>query len=532
MHDVIVIGGGVNGLVAGALFARQKLSTLILERRPEAGGAAVTSEIAPGFRVPRLSHALGPMRPDVLRALRLDRAGLEFVRPDPAITTIGRGVLSLHPDVVLTSASINQVSPADAARWREFVQVAARLARLLADIGHAPPPASFSDRGRGGLWQLWQVARQTRGLGPRGLARLARWVTMPMADILAEWFESPLLKAAIAANAIFGNPAGPRSPGTGALWLQRLACDSAPAGSGVTVRGGPGTLAAALQMSALDSGAQLRTDARVVQIVIASGRARGVVLDNGDTIAAGAVVSAVDPRQTLLSLVDPIELEPSIRERARQYRARGVTGKINLALSGTPVFTALHGDAVPMRGRLLIAPDLDYLERAYDAIKYGDLSETPWLEISIPSMVDPTLAPDGQHVMSIYAHFVRASSAKRGDQGDWRSDRRARLYQAALNVLAEHAPNVPSLIVQSDVLTPDDLEDGWGLSGGHIFHGETAIDQTWIARPFLGCSRYRTPIDGLYLAGAGTHPGGGLTGGSGLVAAHAICLDIRTRRRR
>lgn len=528
MHDVIVIGGGVNGLVAGAMFAKQKLSTLILEQRSDVGGAATTSEISPGFHAPRLSHALGPLRNDVIRALRLDRgAGLEFITPDPSLTSLGRGqVLSLHPDVVLTAGSINGVSPSDAARWREFVQVTSRQSRLLDYFNRQAPPV-FDEGTRGNLWQIWQLARRTRGLGPRELARLARWVPMSIADIVEEWFESGLVKAAIAAHAIFGNPVGPKSPGTGALWLQRLGSDPSPAGAGVTVRGGPGALAAALRKIALAAGAEVRTDARVARIAVTSQAARGVFLETGEDLPAHAVVSAVDPRQTLLKLVDPGDLTPTIRERATNYRARGVTAKVNLALSGSPAFTALHGDAVPMRGRLLIGPSLDYLEHAYDGIKYGDISAEPWLEISIPSMVDPGLAPDGCHVMSVNAHFVRGEA-----QSATGADLRGRVFQSVVNVLTQHAPSLQSLIVHRDVLTPPDLEEGWGLSGGHIFHGETTIDQSWMARPFLGCSRYRTPIDGLYLAGAGTHPGGGITGGSGFLAAKTIAKEIRDRRRR
>ena len=525
MHDVIVIGGGVNGLVAAAVLAKHKLSTLVIEQRPQTGGAAATTEITPGFRAPQLSHALGPIRRDVARALRLDRAGLDFITPDPSLTTIGDGhVISFHPDAILTAGSINAVAPHDAARWREFLLVTQRLARLIADLNrHAPPQFEMA---ASEIWRLVRLGRRARRLGARDLARLARWIVMPVADLLDEWFEDDLLKAAIAAHAIFGNPAGPRSAGTGAMLLQRLADDPAPAGSGATVRGGPGALAAALERIAVARGAQIRIDARVVRIATTHGAVSGVVLENGDTVQARSVVAAIDPRQTLLDLVDPEDLTPTIRERARNYRTRGVTAKINLALSGLPSFTGLHGDVVPMRGRLLIAPSPDYLERACDAIKYGQMSPDPWLEISIPSVIDPALAPEGCHVMSICAHFApyKLRDAR------W-ADARGRLYQSVLQVLTTHAPNLQALIVHREVLTPEDLERVWGLSGGHIFHGEPALDQSWMARPFPGCAQYRAPIDGLYLASAGTHPGGGLTGGPGFIAATTVLSEIKKRRR-
>ena len=525
MRDVIVIGGGVNGLVAGALLARAHLATLILDRQPVPGGAAITGELAPGFRAPTLSHALGPVHAAVARSLRLDRANITFVTPEPALTTLGRDgqFIVFHRDVVLTAASIHRLSPADAARWAEFVRTLERIAGVLGASHRQAPPAVDRPIARQ-WWQLLSLVRHARQLRHRDQTRLARWLPMSVADLLDEWFENDLLKAAIAAHAIFGTLAGPRSGGTGGRLLQCMADDPVPVGSGATAIGGPGALTQGLVGIAERAGATIRPNARVVRILTVAGRAAGVALEDGEEIIAESVVSAVDPRQTFLLLTDPAALPPTFVQRMRQFRARGVTAKINLALSSAPVFPALAGDELPLRGRLLIAPELDYLERAYDAAKYGDLSDEPWLELSIPTFGDPTLAPAGQHVMSVYVHFAprHLSDATWTDMAD-------AVYRRAIGVLDAHAPGLETLVIARQVITPEDLETQWGLSGGHIFHGEPALDQSWIARPLLGWARYVTPIDGLYLAGAGAHPGGGLTGLPGWLAAQTLREDLRKK---
>jgi phytoene dehydrogenase-like protein len=527
MSDVIVIGGGINGLVAGACLAKKRYSVLILDRRPTVGGAATTSEIAPGFKAPALSHALGPVHRDVIRAFDLDRAaGLRFITPDPALTALGTGDqhVVFHRDPVLTAASINGLSTRDAAQWQGFLHSAQRIAAVIAATSrHAAP--SIDDVGARDLWQLLRVGRRARALGSRDLARLMRWMPMPVADVASEWFEHELVRAAIAARAVFGSIAGPKSAGTGSVFLQRMAEDPMPVGSGLTVQGGPGALADALAAVARRAGAEIVTDRRVARVACENGRATGVVLDDGTEIPSRAVVSAVDPRQTLLELVNPGDLPPEFLERMRHYRSRGVTAKINLALSELPVFPAFHGDPLPLRGRLLVAPSTDYLERAHDAAKYGQISDEPWLEIAMPSIADPSLAPPGCHVMSIYVQ----AAPRRLRLAVW-ADQKATLYDRVIRVLDAHAPGFARLVVQREVLSPEDLETHWGVSGGHIFHGEPAIDQSWVARPLMGWAQYRTPVSGLLLASAGTHPGGGLTGMSGLLAGRAVAAALRGKR--
>ena len=344
MRDAIVIGGGLNGLVAGAALARRGLATTIVDQRPEVGGAAVTSEIAPGFRAPVLSHALGPIDPHVMRALRLDHAGLEFVTPDPALTSLGPDGRSLvfHRDPVLTAASIHQLSAGDASRWRGFLHTTQRIAGLIAELDHQTLP-SIDDMRTRDWWPLIKLGRRVRKLGRQDLARLTRWMPMAVADLAAEWFESDLLQAALCARAVFGNFAGPWSAGTGAMLLQWFAADAVPVGGGVTVKGGPGAVTQALAAIATKAGAQIVTGARVTRIGVRDGRASGVELDNGQALEARAIVAAIDPRRAILDLVDPVELPVRFRERMKHIRARGVTAKINLALSGAPVVPGAGG---------------------------------------------------------------------------------------------------------------------------------------------------------------------------------------------
>jgi phytoene dehydrogenase-like protein len=521
--DVLVIGGGPNALVAGTLIARRRLTVVVLEQRPVVGGGAITTEFVPGFHAPTLAHALGPFRADLAKALKLEGAGLQIIRPDPALTALGADGQSIviHRDPVFTAESINRLSQKDAGRWREFVDTMPRIASVLDRLNRHEAP-SLDAVSKRDAWHLFAAGRRARALGRTDMARLLRWMPMAVADVAAEWFDTDLLQAAVAAHAIFGNFAGPWSPGTGGMLLQRLASDPMPVGSGITAVGGPGGLSRALETAARQAGVTIRTGARVVRIVTRGGRVTGVALDTGEEIAARAVVSGIDPKRTLLDLLDPMDLDPTIRERARRIRARGVTAKIHLALSALPEFPALLGDALPMRGRLLVAPGIDYLECAFDAAKYGAFSPAPWLDIAIPSVLDPALAPAGQHVMSIAVH----AAPRHLRESTW-SDERDALYRTVLDTLAPRAPGLESLIIGAEVITPEDLETRWGFPGGHIFHGEPALDQWWFARPLLGWANHRTPIKHLYLCSAGTHPGGGITGGSGQLAAMEVLRSLK-----
>jgi len=345
---------------------------------------------------------------------------------------------------------------------------------------------------------------------------------MAVADLVAEWFESDLLQAAIAARGVFGTAQGPWSAGTSAVMLLNAAVDPAPGGSSITLKGGPGALTRAMADAAREAGAEIRTDAAVARILVTDGRASGVVLADGTEILARAVVSNADPRRTLLGMVDPIELDPGFLSKVRNYRCPGTTAKVNLALGGLPSF---HGVANPadLHGRVQIGASVDYIERAFDASKYGEIPAEPYLDITIPSIQDPSAAPEGRHVLSAYVQFVPYRLA---GGADWPS-MRDRLLQAVLRTLESHAPGIQALVEHAQVITPYDLEHTYGYTGGHILHGEPSLDQLFTMRPILGWAQYRMPIRSLYLCGAGTHPGGGITGGSGRNAAREIAADLK-----
>jgi phytoene dehydrogenase-like protein len=520
-HDVVIVGGGHNGLVTAFYLARGGMRPLVLERRDRVGGAAATEEIAPGYRAPVFSHAFNPLRPDVARDMQLDRHGLTLIASDPylaAPSPDGRAIL-FSRDPSKTTASIAAFSARDAARYHEFYESFGKIAALLRRMLDRPPPdidhPSTSD-----LWSLLQTGREFRGLGRRDGFRLLRWMPMAAADFVAEWFETDLLQAAIASRGIHGAFLGPWSAGTAAILLIGAALDPLPGGDSVTARGGPGALATALARAAEAAGARIRTDAGVDRVIIRDGAATGVVLEGGEEIAATTVVSNADPRTTFLALVDPLDLEPGFAARVRNYRAPGTVAKVNLALEGMPSFSAFSGSGGSQNGfsgRIHIGPGIDYLERAFDAAKYGTFADDLYLDVTIPSASDPSLAPPGHHIVSVHVQF--APYKLRG--ADW-DGRRDALGDAVLKTLAHYAPDIERRAVHRQVLTPLDLERSLGLSGGHIHHGELSLDQLFTMRPMLGWARYRTPIRNLFLCGAGTHPGGGIHGRCGRNAALEI----------
>jgi len=376
------------------------------------------------------------------------------------------------------------------------------------------------------LWNFLRLGRRVRGLEARDAYRVIRWLTMPVADLAEEWFENPLLRASIAARGIYASFAGPRSAGTSASVLLQAALDGYATAPAAFPRGGMGALTAALAAAARSFGAEIRTDARVAQIQIKDGAAIGVVLASGEEIAARTVVSDADPRHTLLRLVDAAVLGPDFVAKMSHYRSTGSAAKVNLALSRLPNFSALGAAGAPasaLGARIHIGASIDDLERAFDAVKYGELSTHPMLDIVIPTVLDPSLAPAAAHVMSIHVQFVPYA---RGE-GD-RSHRQSALLKNVVQTLAAYAPDFPDLVVGHQVLLPADLEDQYGLSGGHLLHGEPALDQLFAWRPLMSCAQYRTPIRNLYLCGSGTHPGGVVSGASGCNATREILRDLRS----
>lgn len=528
-RQVVIIGAGHNALVAAFYLAKAGLRPLLFERRPVAGGAAVTEEFHPGFRLSTLAHAAGPLAGQVARDMNLARHGLQMIRPDPAVfapSQDGRALV-LHRDPLRADSSIASFSRRDADKYADFSGVLRRLAAVVHPLLLKTPPAIGSPDS-GDLWSLVGAGRAVRGLGSQDMFRLMRWGPMAVADLVAEWFESEPLCAVVASRGIFGASLGPRSAGSGALLLLRAAFDPEPASGVAFVRGGMGSLTKALTHAATQAGAEIRTGAKVARIDVRDGSITGVTLAGGEEIAAPAVLSGADPRRTFLGLVDPAHLAPNFLARIQNYRSAGILAKVNLALAGLPTFPSLKNQcdgAAALAGRIHIGPEIDYLERAFDACKYGEFSAEPYLEAVIPSLSDPELAPAGQHVMSIYAQFAPYKLR----DGNW-TEKREALGDLVVKTLAHYAPDLPGLVLHRQVITPLDLEEILGLSGGHAFHGELALDQLFSLRPLFGWAAYRTPLRGLYLCGSGTHPGIGVTGASGANAARQFLKDWKRHR--
>ena len=518
MHDTIIIGGGHNALVAAFYLAKAGRKPLVLERRAIAGGCATSEEFAPGFRAATLAHTLGPIRPSIVRDMQLEKRGVRFVRPDPRLVapgTDGRAIV-FSTDPARTADAIRPFSSKDAAAYPTFCATLARVGGFLSGLLEMIPP-SIDAPSTGEMWELLKTGRKFRALGKKDGFALLRWGPMAVADLVAEWFETDLLQAAIAARGIHGTAMGPWSAGTGAVLLLAAAIDPSPGGASVTAAGGPGAVTRAMADAAREAGAEIRTGCDVSRILVKDEAAAGVVLADGTELRAATVVSGADPRHTFLALVDPVELDPGFVTRIRNYRCPGTVAKLNVALRALPSFRGVTGDAAAaLQGRVHIGPGIDALERAFDASKYGDVSAAPYLDVAFPSIHDASMAPAGRHVMSVHVQY-----APYHRRGGWDGQADA-LASTVFDTLEPYAPGIRALVEHVQVFTPADLERTFGLTGGHIHHGELALDQLFTMRPTLGWADYTTPIRGLYLCGSGTHPGNGLTGGSGANAARRI----------
>jgi phytoene dehydrogenase-like protein len=528
-QKVAVIGGGHNALITAFYLAKGGFKPLVLERREVLGGAAVTEEFHTGFRASTLAHTMGPLRADVAHDLAIEKFGCEILRPDPRVfaqTADGRALL-FYNDHAKTSGGIARFSAKDAAKYGEFAAALAEIAEVFAQLCSITPPA-IDKPSPEDFWNLLKTGRSVRGLRKRRIFDLLRWGPMAAADFVSEFFETELIRATIAARGIFGTALGPWSAGSTSVLLMRAAADAHPVGTAAFPRGGMGALTNALAGAAQKAGSEIRTNAEVRHVRVKDGAVSGLVLADGEEIAIEAVVSGVDPKRTFFQLVDASQLDPTFAMRIRNIRAKGNVAKVNLALGELPVFPSLTDEVAPdgvlkaLSGRIHIGPEIDYLEKAFDASKYGEISAAPWLDATIPTLLDPALAPDGKHVMSIYVQFAPYQLK----MGDWKA-RRKELGETVVKTLTAYSPHLSGLIEGMQVITPQDLETEYGFTGGHIYHGELALDQLFTMRPVLDWARYLTPIRGLYLCGSGTHPGNGLTGASGANAAKEIIHDLR-----
>jgi phytoene dehydrogenase-like protein len=524
-RDVIIVGGGHNGLVAAFYLAKAGFKPLVLECRAQVGGAAITEEFHPGFRCSTLAHNTGPLRPDILRDMQLESHGLKLTTPEVGTVSLlpEGGALVLYSDTKKAAQEVAQWSHKDAASYAEFGAALGKIGKVIGDALALTPP-NIDSPSSSDLWGMLKTGRAMRNLGKKDLYRVLRWGPMAVADLVAEFFDTEPLRATIAARGIFGTFLGPWSAGSALVLLLRAAADPAPSGSVQFPARGIGAITLAMAAAAKQAGAEIRTSAEIAEIRVKDGIATGVVLTSGEEISARAVVSNADPKRTLLRLVDPAHLSPDFLQKIKNYRCMGTVAKINLALSALPEFTALKAksDGNLLQSRIQISPEIDYLERAFDESKYGNFSRHPYLEITFPSLSDPSLAPAGQHVMSIYMQYAPYKLKN----SDWENQSKA-LGETVVKTIAEYAPNLPQTILSHQIITPKDLEETYGLTGGHIFHGELALDQFFTMRPLLDWARYQTPIEHLYLCGSGTHPGTGLTGGSGANAAREIAKALK-----
>jgi len=531
-YDAIVIGAGHNGLTAAAYLSRGGLRVLVLEARDRVGGATVTEALAPGVRVPALAHTVGRLRPSVAKELELSRHGLALVAPEVRVFAPqqdGRAV-TLWADQARTLDSLRTWSGDDATSFVEFDRRVRTLARFLADLGDEAPP-DVRAPGIGDALLGLRLGRAFRGLGRADGRTILRVLAMAVADFVAESFASEPIRATLAWRGVRYTAMGPWSAGTTQVLLADAAGnDGGATGETVFARGGPSALADALASAAREAGAEIRTDARVVAVTTDDGGVTGVSLASGEEIAAPVVVSGLDPKRLLTTLVDPVTLGPAMRWRAANIRTPGRLAKVNLVLDGLPEFPAAGGDARMLRGRIQVgATSIDAVERAFDASKYGQLPEAPVVEATIPSLIDPSLvadAPEGTHVLSAIVQWI-PPLPDGADAEAWRDG----IGDLAIGALETVAPGLGGRVTARRVLAPEDLEAEYGLTGGHPLHAEPALDSFFLWRPLLGWARYRMPVDGLYLAGSGAHPGGGVTAAPGRNAAREVLADLRRRRR-
>ena len=522
-YDAIVIGGGHNGLTCAAYLAKAGRKTLVLERRHVLGGAAVSEEIHPGFTYTVCSYVVSLLRPEVIQELELAKHGLQLLPIQSAFAPMGNGdYYAVHADAHSTYREIKRHSARDAEMYPRFGELMYEMAYAVKPILGMVPP-DLARPGLRGLRTLRDLGKHAHGLGKRTFHDLCKIMTMSVSDLLDEYFEADIVKSLFALNGIIGTKLGPKSPGTAYVLLHHYAgeLDGAFTAWGGQ-RGGTGGVSEAIASAARAHGAEIRVNAPVAKVLVNGGVASGVVLDNGDEIRASTVVSAADPRVTFRKLVDAKDLPSDLVDAIDRFKFRGSSGKVNLALDALPSFPAMKDPSL-MSGSLEICPSMDYLERAYDDSSYGGFSRRPYMDIIIPTVVDPTMAPPGKHVMSIFVQYASYDMPEYGN----RDQQREAFGNAVIDTLTEFAPNLKDIMLHKQVLTPWDLEQEIGLAEGNIFHGELTLDQLFFARPAPGLADYRTPIRGYYQCGSGTHPGGGITGGPGRLGALEVLRDTR-----
>jgi phytoene dehydrogenase-like protein len=529
IYDAIVVGGGHNGLTAAAYLARAGLSTVVLERREIVGGCCVTEEIAPGCKASTTSYIASMLRPEVISDLKLVDHGLRMVPCDPAIQVAfpGGRVVPWWAGRERAVAEFRKHSVKDAETFVRVDDQLKRLARYLQPFFLEPPP-KIDAKSMSGWSELFRVGKRFRNISSIEIAQLVSFLTGSLGEFLDRNYESDTIKTMFLANNVYGKHGGPYQPGTAIGLLFHLLSGGEHELQGFYghVMGGMGAISEALAASGRKLGVEIRTSTPVARIDTRSGRARGVVLEDGSEIRGRIVLSNADPKRTFLKMLPESELHADFLRAVRGIKMAGPCAKVNLALSEEPRFTGTPSSHTPLeRTFYTIVPSLEFAERCYDIAKFGDIPEELWVDCVIASNADDTLAPPGTHIMTCFVQYVPYHLR----QGTW-DENRELLGDRVVRKIAEHAPNVPGSIIARQVLTPLDLERTYGLTEGNIFHGDLMLEQLFFMRPVAGWSQYRTPIDGLYLCGAGAHPGGGVTGAPGHNAAQQALRDWRKGR--
>jgi phytoene dehydrogenase-like protein len=517
-YDAVIVGGGHNGLTAAAYLAKAGRKVLVLERRHVLGGAAVTEEVFEGFKFSVCSYVVSLLRPEIIDELGLRRHGLEILPLDGTFTPMpGGNYIWRTDDHEHTRREIARHSTRDAAVYDEYNDAMAEMARFVKPLLGLVPPDPFSPDAEA-LRELRAIHRRFQALPTRMQRLYLQLMTMSAADFLDQWFETDVLKATMSASGIIGTFLGARSPGTAYVLLHHYMGEiDGEFRSWGLARGGTGRISDAIAAAAAAHGVEIRVQAPVSRVLVRGNRAVGVQLEDGEQIHAAVVASSLDPRLTFTRLVEPRLLPPAFADDVRRFRFRGSSAKVNMALDGLPSFTAMPGPGNHLRGAISISPSLEYMDRAYDDARAGRFSRRPYLDVVIPSLSDETVAPPGRHVMSCFVQYAPYHLK----DGTW-DDHREGLGDAVVNAIAEHAPNLPELVRHRQVVTPLDLERDWSLSEGNIFHGELTLEQLFFLRPVPGWARHTTPIDGFYLCGSSTHPGGGIMGAPGRNAARVM----------
>ena len=527
MYDAVIIGGGHNGLVAAAYLARAGLKVVVLERRHVLGGAAVTEEVFPGFRFSVASYVVSLLRPEIVRELELPKHGLEILPLDGTFTPLDDDYLWRVNDHGRTVRELRRWSPSDAEAYDEYSRLMLEMAQFVKPILSMAPP----DAGRLNPREWLPVARLARAfkdLPEEQQAVFIQLMTMSAADFLDQWFETDPLKATMSASGIIGTFQGIRSPGTAYVLLHHYMgeIDGVLRAWGIP-RGGTGAVSEAIAGAARSFGAEIRTEAAVDHFLTRGDEVAGAVTSTGEEVVGRVTLSSLDPRQTFLRLLPSGLLDAAFLDEVDRYRYRGSSGKVNLALDGLPEFKCLPGAGEHLRGAISFSPSIDYMEQAYDDAKAGRFSRRPYIDMVIPTLVDPSMAPPGKHVMSC---FVQYAPYRLADGDEWDDARREAFGKTVVDTIADRAPNIRDLILHAQVLTPKDIEERFGLSEGNIFQGELSLEQLFFNRPVAGWARYRTPLRNLWMCGSATHPGGGIMGASGRLAAMHVLRSLRAKK--